>query len=76
MKHEGFTFGHEQHCTLGIPSIVNGFRSGEKQMFVDTDDGESASRPLEAWPPCPVARKKHQVQQLLPREGLLESELL
>lgn len=38
-----------QHCTLGILSTVNGFRSGKKQMLrVDTDNGKSAS-----WRPGP-----------------------
>ena len=66
-----------QHCTVGILSTVNGFRSGEKQMLpVVTGDGESLSWFLKAWPPCSVSRKKHQGQQLFPKEGLLESEFL
>lgn len=77
MKHAEFTLGHDQHGTLGILSTMNGFLSGEKQMLlVDTDDGESASWSLEAWPCVLYPGRSTQGQPLVPSEGPLRSELL
>lgn len=73
---KGSLLAMNQHCTPGILSAVRSFGSGESKCFLLTDDRESPSWPLEAWPPCSVSKKKHQGQQLFSKEGLLGSELM
>lgn len=73
---KGLLLAMNQHCTPGILSTVRSFVSRESKCFLGTDDGESPSWPLGAWPPCSVSRKKHQGQQLFSKERLLGSELM
>lgn len=76
MKRDVFTLGHESalHCGNSEHSEWLWIRGKQKHFAVDTGDGELLSWFLEGWPLCSVSRKKHQRQQLFPKEGLLESE--
>ena len=60
-------------------SLMKGFRTSDKQMrLVDTDNagGRSASWPVEVWPCALHPGGSGGGQLLLPKEGLLGSELM